>query len=90
MTKKARYNKIMEEQQVISSKRLESCVDKNFEVLIESKSFDGKWYIGRSYMDVPDIDGVIYVKASDEDLQGKFINVNVTEVRDYDLIGKII
>lgn len=90
MTKKARYNKIMKVQQIISNEQLQSCIGKTFEVLIESKSFDGKWYVARSCMDVPDIDGVIYVKACDEDLQDKFVNVKITEVRDYDLVGELV
>lgn len=89
MTKKSRYNKIMKEQQEISNIQLKSCIGKEYKVLIESKSFDSKWYIGRSYMDVPDIDGVIYVRKEKEGLEGNFTNVKITEVKDYDLIGKI-
>ena len=38
-------------------------------------------------MDVPDIDGVAYVKnTSNKDLIGKYINAKVVDVKDYDLI----
>ena len=90
MTKKSRYNKIMKIQQEISSEQLKLCVGKEFEVLVENKTFDGKWYVGRSYMDVPDIDGVIYIKNSKENLEGKYVTVEIIDIKDYDLIAKII
>ena len=62
MTKKSRYNKIMKLQQEIAAEKLKSQVGKELEVLIETKTFDSKYYAGRSYMDVPDIDGLIYKK----------------------------
>ena len=62
MTKKSRYNKIMQLQKEISKENLEKNMGREFEVLIEDKTFDNKYYIGRSYMDVPEIDGIVYVK----------------------------
>ena len=37
-------------------------IDKVYEILIEGKTEDGNYYFGRSYMDVPDMDGVIFIK----------------------------
>ena len=68
MTKKSRLNKIMSLQQKISKQNLKNKIGKEVEVLVEDKSFDGKTYIGRSYMDVPEIDGVVYIE-SDEEIQ---------------------
>ncbi len=64
-------------------------IGKTFEVLIENESFDGKYYIGRSKNEVPDIDGVIYVEKSQDELMDRFVEVEIVESRDYDLIGKI-
>lgn len=88
MTKKSRYRKIMNLQQRISKENLESKIGEELEVLIENQSFDGTYYIGRSYMDVPEIDGVCYVKAKENDMVkiGDFVKVKVTDVKDYDLI----
>ena len=61
MTKKSRYNKIMSLQQKIASETQEEMVGKELEVLIETKTFDGKYYVGRSYREVPDIDCLIYI-----------------------------
>ena len=62
MTKKSRYNKIMELQKEISKQNLENKINKEYTALIEDVSFDNKYYIGRTYMDVPDMDGVIFIK----------------------------
>ena len=89
MTKKSRYNKIMKLQQQISEEIMKSQIGKKLEVLIEDESFDGKYYIGRSTNEVPDIDGVIYVKKTVDELLDKFVIVEITGSRNYDLIGKI-
>lgn len=90
MTKKSRYNKIMELQAEISNEIQGSYIGRELTVLLEERSFDGKYYIGRSYMDVPDIDGVIFVKCEEENLEGQFIKAKVTESRDYDLIAEVL
>lgn len=88
MTKKSRYNKIMNLQQQISIDKLKTCIGKELEVLIENKSFDGKWYIGRSYRDVPDIDGLIYIKNNKFIKLGNFEKCKILDVRDYDLVAE--
>ncbi|MBQ3408039.1 MAG: 30S ribosomal protein S12 methylthiotransferase RimO [Clostridia bacterium] len=88
MTKKSRYNKIMKLQAEISEEIEKQYIGKELEVILEERSFDGKYYVARSYMDVPDIDGVIYVKCDEENLEGEFIKVKITESRDYDLVAK--
>ena len=93
-TKISRYNKIMKEQQEISKENLEKKIGKTYGVLIEDSSFDGKYYIGRTIENVPDIDGVVYIKNDDKlkekDLINKFVNCKILDVNSYDLIGKII
>ena len=89
-TKKARYNKIMGIQQKISNENLAQKIGQEFEVVIEDISFDGKYLIGRTRQDVPDIDGIVYVKNTDDaNLIDKFVKVHITDVKDYDLIGEI-
>ena len=90
MTKKSRYNKIMSLQQKIASETQQEMVGKELEVLIETKTFDGKYYVGRSYREVPDIDGLIYIEMEDKALEGKFVKCKITKASGYDLIGKIV
>ena len=89
-TKKSRYNKIMKIQKEISDQKGKEKIGKTYEVLVENKSFDGKYLVGRTYMDVPDEDGVVYIESSDTSLIGKFIKVKITDYSYYDLVGKIL
>jgi ribosomal protein S12 methylthiotransferase len=41
-------------------------------------------------MDVPDIDGVIFVNCDEENLEGEFVKVKIAKVQDYDLIAELI
>ena len=86
MTKKSRYNKIMKLQQDISREKMKDKIGTEQEVLIEGKSLDKKYYIGRTKSDVPDIDGVIYIKDKKIEMNS-FIKCRVTDYKDYDLVG---
>ena len=86
MTKKSRYNKIMSLQQEISKENLQKQIGKEVEILIEDKTYDGRTYVGRTSMDVPDIDGIAYLNT-DKNIQiGDFVNAKVIDVSNYDLI----
>lgn len=87
MTKKSRYNKIMKLQQEVIEEKQKELIGKELEVLIETKTFDNNYYVGRSYREVPDIDGLIYIPMIEKELQGKFVKCKITEVQGYDLIG---
>lgn len=90
-TKKARYNKIMSEQQKISNDILKNKIGKKCEVLIEETSFDNKFYIGRTMQDVPEIDGLVYIKNDgQENILNTFVECEVIDVKNYDLIAKIV
>ena len=89
MTKKSRYNKIMNVQKEISKEIQKNYIGNTYKVLIDSKSFDGKYYIGRTYMDVPEIDGVVYIKNTKKYNNGDFVQVKITDTNEYDLIGII-
>lgn len=88
MTKKSRYNKIMSLQQEISKENLQKNIGKKVKVLVEGKTFDNQYYIGRSYMDVPEIDGLVYIKEKEnqEINIGEFVETTVTNIDNYDLI----
>ena len=90
-TKKSRYNKIMKEQQKISSEIMKNKIGQEYEVLVEDVSFDGKFLIGRTKQDVPEIDGLVFIEnENQEDKINQFVKVIVEDVKDYDLIGKVI
>lgn len=93
-TKKARYCQIMKLQQEISRQNLEKKLQKECEVLIEDKTFDGKYYIGRTKQDVPEIDGIVYCKVEknmqSKDKIGKFVKCKIVGISNYDLMVEIL
>lgn len=88
-TKKKRYNLIMSTAKNISAEKLKSYIGKEYKVLVEDTTFDHKFCVGRSYMDIPDTDGMVIIKDCDTKLVGEFVNCKVTAVNNYDLIAKI-
>lgn len=93
-TKKARYNKIMKAQKQISLEKQQNKIGKTYKVLVEDISFDGKYFVGRTMQDVPEEDGLVYIKDAQnykqEDILNHFIECQIEEVSEYDLIGKIV
>lgn len=92
-TKKARYRKIMEIQQKISEENLNKWLGKKCKILIEGISFDGKYLIGRTMQDVPDMDGLVFVqneKINPEEIINQFVEAEIIKTREYDLIAKLV
>ena len=90
-TKKSRYNQIMKIQQKISNEKLKEKIGQEIEVLIENITSDHKYLIGRTKQDVPEEDGIIYIKNNNqENILNTFKNAKIIDVKDYDLIGEII
>lgn len=87
--KEQRRDEIMELQQEIAFEKSESMVGRVLTVLIEGKVVDEPAYVGRTYMDAPGVDGLIFVNADTELLSGDFVRVKVTGSAEYDLIGEI-
>lgn len=89
-TKQARYKRIMELEKQISKIKLEEKIGNIYEVLIEGKTEDGEYYIGRSYMDIPDEDGVVFIRTKEKLEIGNWINCKITDVVEYDLLAEKI
>ncbi len=84
---KERYrNEIMELQQEISFDINKSQIGRV--VVVDGYLYEDEMYACRSYMDAPDIDGIVFVKSNEELLSGDFINVRITDCNEYDLIGE--
>lgn len=85
--KNVRWNKIMSLQQKISEEKLKEYIGKEYTVLIERVTT--KYIIGRTKMDVPDMDGLVYLKNTSSVKIGEFVDCIITSVKEYDLIGRI-
>ena len=87
--KEERKNKIMILQQEISRKKMKEKIGNSYEVIIENISDNGQYFIGRSYMDVPSEDGVIYVDYDPSIVLNEYIDVIIYDSDDYDLYAKV-
>lgn len=86
--KQERLDIIMAEQQGISKNFNDSLIGKEFECLIDGITDDDKYYIARTYMDVPETDGLVFVEAEKSHQVGDFVNVIIEDAVEYDLIAK--
>ena len=82
-----RKNEIYELQQAIAFENAQKMIDKELDVLIEGYLTDEDVYVGRSYMDAPDVDGYVFVYSDRELMTGDLVKVRITDARDYDLEG---
>ena len=87
--KEERRDEIMELQQEIAFEKCESMVGRVLDVMIEGRVEQENAYAGRTYMDAPDVDGMIFVQTGEELMTGDFVRVRVTGALEYDLIGEI-
>ena len=84
-----RKNLIMELQQEVAFDKGQDRVGKVFKVMIEGKLEDDNVYVGRTYMDAPNVDGFIFVRSPEELMTGDFVYAKVIGAQEYDLIGEI-
>lgn len=85
-----RQKELMNLQQQISKKRGEEKVGKTLRVMIEGKLPEDDIFIGRSYMDAPNVDGFVFVHSKDSYLSGEFVDVKITQAKEYDLVGEAV
>ncbi len=93
MTKKVkvkRQKELMKLQQEVSKRRGEEKVGQTIKVMIEGKLPEDDIFIGRSYMDAPNVDGFVFVHSRDSYLSGEFVDVTITQAKEYDLVGEAI
>ena len=88
--KEDRQADIMELQQEIVFDQAEDMIGKEVLVMIEGKVADENAYVGRTYRDAPNVDGLIFVNTDEELMTGDFAKVKVTGAAEYDLIGELI
>ena len=87
--KKARQADIMELQQEIAFEKAEGMTGQDVLVMIEGKVADENAYVGRTYKDAPNVDGLVFVNTDRELMTGDFVPVHITGSYEYDLIGEI-
>ena len=85
-----RQAELMELQQEIAFDAAEEMKGREVLVMIEGKVADENAYVGRTYKDAPNVDGLIFINTDEELVSGDFARVRVTGALDYDLIGELL
>ncbi|MFH1846257.1 MAG: 30S ribosomal protein S12 methylthiotransferase RimO [Candidatus Omnitrophota bacterium] len=89
-TKKKRFDEIMKLQQEISYENNLGFIEKKLKVLIEDTVPDDPFcFTGRSEMDAPEVDGMVYVKGKNLRI-GSFVETKISGIMEYDLIGEAV
>ena len=88
--KEDRQAELMELQQDIVFDQAEDMIGQEVLVMIEGKVADENAYVGRTYKDAPNVDGLIFINTDEELMSGDFAKVKVTGALEYDLIGELM
>ena len=88
--KQERQAELMELQQDIVFDQAEDMIGQEVLVMIEGKVADENAYVGRTYKDAPNVDGLIFINTDEELMSGDFAKVKVTGALEYDLIGELM
>ena len=88
--KEERRDIIMAMQQEIAFENNESRIGEEMDVMIEGYLPDDDIYVGRSYMDAPDVDGFVFLSTSWHLETGDYVRARIVQAQGYDLIGEVI
>lgn len=95
--KKRRQAEIMKLQQMIAFEHAKEKINRKLKVMIEGKlppednaDQTKNVYVGRTYMDAPNVDGFIFVQTQAELMSGELVDVIVTDAKEYDLISELV
>ena len=84
-----RLNRVMEQQEAITTEINDEVIGETMRVLIDRPSDDPEYdWIGRTQMDAPEIDGEVLI--SGQGGRGLFADVTITDAMGYDLIGTVV
>ncbi|WP_312698993.1 30S ribosomal protein S12 methylthiotransferase RimO [Sedimentibacter sp.] len=87
--KQRRQDDLMELQVGISYENNMAKIGNTYDVLIEEKDVENI-YVGRTYMDSIDIDGVVYVTSDKKLKLGNIYRVKINDALEYDLMGDVV
>lgn len=86
----SRAEAIMTQQYTISEEKLDACIGKTFDVLVEGYDPYTDSYYGRTYMDAPDIDNNVILTSGYRIDDGDIVPVEIFDKDEYALIGEAV
>lgn len=89
-TREKRAKEIMLMQQEIAFAKAEERIGQTMTVMIEGRIPEDDVYVCRSYLDAPDVDGLVFVNSERDYCSGDMVEVKITDSNEYDLIGVLL
>jgi ribosomal protein S12 methylthiotransferase len=91
---RSRRAKLMREQAKISRRRNQALIGRRFRGLLEGVSEESELLLqARLESQAPEVDGHVLINDAPEDFAGKagdFVEIEITEAHDYDLVAKVV
>lgn len=81
---------IMQQQYEIFSQKQESKVGTVMTAIVDGFDEENMLYMGRTYMDAPEIDSSVIISTEDELREGDFVKIKILGIDDCDLVGEVI
>ena len=88
--KETRKKELMELQRGNVMKFNSSRVGFTYDTMIEGVAEDGIFYVGRTYMEAPEIDPVIYCASPEKIDIGEIVKVRMLCADEYDMVGEVV
>ena len=86
----SRRDDIMTLQNLISYENLTAHIDETFDVVVDGYLPDEDVYVGRTYMDAPDVDGAFFFRSERTLMSGEHVTCIAINASDYDLYGELV
>lgn len=88
--KKHRADIIMEQQFDIMQYKQKQLIGSVVDCIVEGYDAYTDSFFGRTWMDAPEIDSVIYFTGKGEYSEGDIVKVEIFDINDYDFLGEIV
>ena len=93
-TKERRLKKLFDVQKEISLENNKQRMGEKYEVIVEGISDDEEYFVCRSMLEAPDVDGRIFIKIDEDSaskvIVGEYAKVKIIDYNDYDLFAQVI
>ena len=88
--RKHRADVIMEQQYDIFEFKQRKLIGKTLKCIVEGYDGYSDSYFGRTWMDAPEIDSVVYFTGKGDYNEGDIVDVEIFDINEYDLMGEIV
>lgn len=88
--KQSRMDILMKQQRDISAQLNSEKIGRVIQAIAEGYDEENFCYVGRSFADTPEVDGIAYIYSSDELIAGDIVNIKILDAHEYDITGEVI